>query len=90
MNVSNLTNNNGNRVANQFIITHKGVAYFQSYFSQIVMWKDGKIYLDNVFWNYSNTTAKYRRQLLNEGVDQTRQKIKSGEYILTNLNSEDY
>ena len=86
MKVSNLTSNNGNRVLNQFFISHKGVEYFQSYFSQIVMWKDGKTYLDKYYWNYSHTTAKYRRQLLNEGVDQTRQKIKSGEYILTDLN----
>ena len=88
MKVSNIINDNGNRVANQFLITHKGATYFQSYFSQIVMWKDGKTYLDGYYWNFSNTTAKYRRVVLSEGIDQTRQKIKSGEYILTNLNGD--
>jgi len=33
------------------------------------------------------TTAKYRREFLNEGVEDTRAKIKSGEYVLTDLNS---
>ena len=86
MKVSNLTNSNGNRVLNQFFISHKGVEYFQSYFSQIVMWKDGKTYLDKYYWDYSVTTGKYRNQLLGEGIKQTRQKIKSGEYKLIDLN----
>ena len=85
--VQNLINNNGNTVPNQFLINDDlGRVFFQSYKSIIIKIEDGQIYLDDYYWDYSNTTAKYRRQLLNEGVDQTRQKIKSGEYILTDLN----
>ena len=77
----------GRPIANQFeIYTDKGV-YFQSYRS-IIAFKpyDGKTQLDEYYWDFSNTTAKYRREFLGEGVDETRQKIKEGEYKLVNLN----
>ena len=44
------------------------------------------IYLDQKYWNYSNTTGKYRNIFLGETIKDTRAKIKSGEYILTDLN----
>ena len=42
--------------------------------------------LDQKYWNYSNTTGKYRNIFLNENITETRKKIKSGEYKLTDLN----
>ena len=70
--VSNMTSNAGNDIANQFIIrTNKG-RYFQSY--------------NEYYWDYSRTTGKYRNNFLNEYTDETRSKIKSGEYKLKNLN----
>lgn len=45
-----------------------------------------KIQLDSKYWNYSNTTSKYRNIFLNETKKETEAKIKSGEYILCNLN----
>ena len=87
MYVQNIKNDKGNSIPNQFIIfDDNGNEFFQSYDSIIVKISDGKIYLDERTWNYSNTTAKYRRIFLKEGIDLTRAKIKSGEYILTNLN----
>lgn len=69
---------------------------FQSYDSIIVVrtvWgenaiKGGRIdiELDESAWNYSVTTGKYRNQFLGEGIEETRRKIKSGEYKLVNLN----
>ena len=91
MKVENITSNNGNKIANQFIITDdKQNEYFQSYNSMIVK-KDYesnqvKIYLDQKYWNYSTTTGKYRNIFLNETIKDTKKKIKSGEYILTDLN----
>jgi len=91
MKVANITSNNGNKIANQFVITDdKQNEYFQSYNSMIVK-KDYesdqvKIYLDQKYWNYSNTTGKYRNIFLNETITETKKKIKSGEYILTDLN----
>ena len=91
MKVENITSNNGNKIANQFVITDdKQNEYFQSYNSMIVK-KDYesnqvKIYLDKKYWNYSNTTGKYRNIFLNETIKDTKAKIKSGEYILTDLN----
>lgn len=73
---------------NQFeISTPKGV-YFQSYNSIIAFKPNDKrrIQLDSYFWNYSRTTGKYRNMFLNEGIAETRAKIESKEYLLTNLN----
>ena len=91
MKTENMTSTNGNKVANQFIITDDiGNQYFQSYNSMIVKkinchdWY--KIELDQKYWNYSNTTGKYRNIFLNETIKDTRKKIKSGEYKLTDLN----
>jgi hypothetical protein len=100
MKTENMTSTNGNKVANQFIITdNNGNEFFQSYSSVIVKKQytndfancvnddQGlKIYLDKKYWNYSNTTGKYRNIFLNETIKDTRKKIKSGEYILTDLN----
>ena len=91
MKVENITSNNGNKIANQFVITDdKQNEYFQSYNSMIVK-KDYesdqvKIYLDQKYWNYSNTTGKYRNIFLNETIKDTKAKIKNGTYILTDLN----
>jgi|TARA_R100000482_G_C5101155_1_gene135681 predicted transcriptional regulator len=88
MKVENMYSPNGNKVANQFIITDNGDEYFQSYKSIIAKRSKGKIYLDDYYWDYSTTTGKYRNQFLGEGIADTRKKIASGEYILTDLNSE--
>ena len=87
MKVANMTSNKGNKIANQFVIdTEKGI-YFQSYKSIIAFCSnEGKVILDEKFWDYSTTTGKYRNQFLNEGIAETRKKIKSGIYVLKNLN----
>jgi len=92
MKTENMTSTNGNKVANQFIITDdNGNTFFQSYSSVIVKIPmfdndDSKIQLDQKYWNYSNTTGKYRNIFLNETIKDTRKKIKSGEYKLVDLN----
>mgnify|MGYP001178985573 FL=1 len=94
MKVQNMTSSRGNMVANQFIIYTEFGSVFQSYKSiiaKIVDYKDGlynpTIELDKKYWNYSNTTGKYRNIFLNETIKDTRKKIKSGQYKLTDLNS---
>ena len=93
MKVENITSSNGNKIANQFvIIDNENNKYFQSYNSMIALIVDDhygegkKIYLDQKYWNYSNTTGKYRNIFLGETIKDTKAKIKSGEYILTDLN----
>jgi hypothetical protein len=87
MKVENMLSPNGNRVANQFLITdNNGNEYFQSYNSVIAKRSKGKIYLDVSFWDYSVTTGKYRNLFLNETKKETQAKIYSGEYRLTDLN----
>ena len=84
--VQNMTSNSGNKIANQFVIYTDTGSIFQSYNSTIVKIDSGKTYLDESKWNYSTTTGKYRNIFLNENINATRKKIKSGEYILTDLN----
>ena len=99
---NNIISARGNPITNQIIITDtkKDTETFQSY-NSIIAIKDYKperysyavpeehktnVTLDEYYWNYSRTTSKYRNMFLNEGVNDTREKIKSGEYKLKNLN----
>jgi len=99
MKVQNMTNSNGNKVANQFIIEDEGRGAlgnfikrqtFQSYDSVIAVktvWEDEtRIELDRDKWDCSMTTGKYRNIFLGETKKETEKKIKSGEYKLANLN----
>ena len=90
MKVQNITNNNGNKVANQFIISDSEFTAFQSYDSMIVktVFEEGErvVYLDETYWDYSRTTSKYRNQFLGETTNDVKSKIKSGEYRLIDLN----
>lgn len=89
--VRNMTNKNLRQVPNQFIIYDKenGIEYFQSYAATIVknVPNDG-IYLDKHYWDYSNTTGRYRNQYLGDsGIAETRKKIADGTYKLADLNN---
>lgn len=88
MTVRNMVSTNGNEVPNQFIINDDAEnQFFQSYKTIIVKCdKYGKVFLDENYWDYSKTTGKYRNLFLGETKSETEKKIKSGEYILTNLN----
>jgi hypothetical protein len=84
-NVEQFDGKNG-AVKNQFIIqTDRGLV-FQSYSSVIAAKIGCKVYLDAKKWNYSVTTGKYRNQFLRETKKETENKIKTGQYILTDLN----
>ena len=86
--VENMFNpNNGRDIPNQFrIYTDNGVL-FQSYKTIIAKKQNVKVYLDSNAWDYSRTTSKWRNIFLNTDTKTTKQKIASGEYILTDLNS---
>jgi len=89
MYVSNMISNCGNAVPNQFVITdNNSDAYFQSYNSMIARRIDATdtIELDENFWNYSATTSKYLARFLGVPNKEIKQKVKSGEYKLVNLN----
>lgn len=91
MKVSNMQSRKGNKVSNQFIINESdGYEYFQSYNNIIckrTKYDAGiKNELDEYYWNYSRTTSKYLSMFLNESTADIKKKIKSGEYLLANLN----
>ena len=75
-------------VKNQFIIhdDFTNSKFFQSYDSIIAQIKNGQVYLDRDKWDYSITTGRYRNLFLGETKKETEAKIKSGKYILTDLN----
>lgn len=77
----------GNPIANQFLVKTDDGEYFQSYDTVIGLKRnDGVIVLDTNSWNYSATTARYRREWLCEGINETRSKINAGQYIMADLN----
>ena len=87
MTVENMRSPRGNQVPNQFIIWADEGKYFQSY-KVIIAFIDnkGKVFLDDYYWDYSRTTGKYRNIFLGNSINEVREKIKSGEYKLKNLN----
>jgi hypothetical protein len=88
--VKNMTSNNGNKIANQFIIRDGDVEHFQSYDSIIVRRVTKPLHttilLDENLWDYSVTTGKYRNIFLNETKKETQKKINLGIYELQDLN----
>tara|TARA_R100000458_G_scaffold30357_1_gene27844 strand:- start:972 stop:1235 length:264 start_codon:yes stop_codon:yes gene_type:complete len=87
MKVKNMYSPNGNKVANQFVITTENAEIFQSYNTVIaIKHNDGTVELDTA-WDYSRTTSKYRNIFLGETTKETQKHIKSGEYQVTNLNN---
>tara|TARA_R100000664_G_scaffold5061_1_gene9847 strand:- start:1707 stop:2006 length:300 start_codon:yes stop_codon:yes gene_type:complete len=95
--VKNITNANGNKVANQFEIIGDKFTIFQSYNSTIAIVKQeewrNKVYLDEWAWDYSRTTLKHLYNFLGQwGFDLNKKKvlklIERGEFILTDLNEE--
>ena len=86
--VKNMRSNKGNSIPNQFIINDGHSEFFQSYSSVIVkVTPNQKTVLDIRYWNYSKNTSKYRNQFLGETSKEIKAKIKSGEYVLEDLNT---
>ena len=86
MTVQNMASSNRNSIPNQFIIKDGNKEVFQSYDSVIAIIENGQIYLDEYYWNYSNTTSKYRNLFLGLTTPETKKKIENKEIILKNLN----
>ena len=90
MKVSNMYSSNGNKIANQFVITlPENVTVFQSYNTVIAQNRNGEIVLDSKALDYSATTTKYLKQFLNtsDSKKQLQDKIKNGFYQIEDLNN---
>ncbi len=63
--------------------------YLQSY-NKIIACKceDGRIFIDEIYWDYSKTTGKCRNNFLNETKKETEKKLRNGIYQLKDLNQE--
>lgn len=77
--VENLISSNGNKFTNQLNDISDNTIYFQSYNSIITKIENGhKVTLDAKYWNYSNTTSKYRNIFLGEITKETQKKVVTG------------
>lgn len=87
MKITNITNNRGRKVPNQFIIENGNVYTFQSYDSIIaVVDFDNSIITIGSDWDYSATTSRHRNNFFETlGLDEltdtasVRKAIKDGE-----------
>jgi len=85
--VKNMVSKASNKeVPNQFVINHDGVEWFQSYDKIISKWEGQETYLDEEYWDYSRTTAKYRNQWLGLTSGETIKEIEAGRIKLIKLN----
>lgn len=64
----------------KIISTNEG-NFLYSYGTLIAGKVNGQVYLNEKYWDYSDTTGKHRNEFLGEGIAETRKKIKSGEYL---------
>ena len=89
-----MTGRSGSPVRNHWLISVENGVALQSYNSIIAFrftknfgkFNKGDVLLDRSTWNYSPTTARYRRIFLGEGKAETERKIAAGEYRLEALN----
>ena len=86
MKVNNLLSSSGNKVANQFVIETDNKIFFQSYNSMIACVEKGKIFLDPVYYKYSQTTSKYLNRFLNMNSKEVQEGLKNGLIQFKNLN----
>ena len=88
MNIENMTNENGNKVKNQFIIKEaSGNVFFKSYDVLIVQkCINGRLLLDKKYWDFSKTTRKYRNLFLGMDSETVKKKIANGDIELVSLN----
>ena len=81
-----MTTSKGNPAKDQFISSTSKGQMFCSYGTNIAFIDvNGNVTLDKYYWDYSVTTGKYRNRFLEEGISETRKKIKSGKYSLSDL-----
>jgi hypothetical protein len=89
MEIRNLVGNDGD-IPNQYLINDGNDIYYKSYDTiiiKITYINDKKtVYLSREYWNFSKTTNKYRNLFLGKTTKEIQELIKSGEYILTELN----
>lgn len=85
---SMVSKSSGKAVPNQFVIYTDEGRYFQSYDSVIAFKENGtgKIILDEVYYNWSKTTVKYRNIFLGMTSKEVERDIKTGYFAFADLN----
>lgn len=90
MKISNLVNERGNRVANQFVIENENSIAFQSYNSMVCEIRPASMGFEKVVvfgkdWSYSRTTMKHLNNFLKQnnleflaGAKNIREALKRG------------
>ena len=70
-----------------FIITRGKKTYFQSYNTLVAVVFNGKVTLNENYYDYSKTTAAYLNRFLGVTQKEKMKRIESGEYKLKALDS---
>jgi len=88
--VKSLTNSNGNKVANQFVITTAEGTFFQSYGTIVAGYTDAGLVFDADYWNYSRTTSRHRNNFTGLDTPETKKRIKEGQIKFQQLNPDNH
>jgi len=68
------------------VVENNGIKTFLSYGKVIVVTTSNMTYLDQKYYNFSNTTIKHRNTFLKVNNKTFKRKLEQNDYILTNLN----
>ena len=84
--INNMISDKGNTIPNQYVIRLDNCDVFQSYETVIAIrdYDLNEVYLNKEYYDYSNTTSKYRNKYLGLTTKETEQKIKAKEFVLVN------
>ena len=86
--VESFIGRNGRAIPNQYKIHTSEGTYFQSYDTIIAFKrKDGEVFLDENYWDYSRTTVKYLGIFLGLSKKSIWKKIKNNEFKLKDLDN---
>lgn len=88
--VKSLTNSNGNKVANQFVVTTAEGTFFQSYGTIIAGYTNDGLVFDADYWNYSRTTSRHRNNFTGFDTPETKKRIKEGKIKFQQLNPDNH
>ena len=79
--VENMITSRGGKAVNQFIMYYGNGKVFKSYNSIIAVIIYDQVTVIGSYYDYSNTTNKYRCAFLGENIKETRKNLKDETYL---------
>jgi len=80
-----MKSNKGRTVPNQYVMRLNNCNVFQSYETVIAIhdYKENVVYLNEDYYDYSRTTARYRNKFFDLTTKEIKEKIKEKQFLLT-------